>query len=265
MPLPRPNWTDPPCPRDGHAPPLEIWRLRLARLGDDPDASLHPFTVPAEHRRARRYEHAADRHRHLAGRGLARLALSRRSDSAPRALSLDEGPHGKPQLRDGPPNRPPLHFNIAHTADLVVVAVSQAHPVGVDVEPQRRDANIEALAQRVLTDAERARWRAAPAAQRRALFLHLWTCKEAFLKATGRGLRRAPDTIECRIKDGTVTELTDAATHAPAPPDAAAGDWAVRPFAAGPQIAGAVVRQEVVPNSVGWHNGSPLLHRRPNV
>ena len=262
MQLSSPNWTDPPREPGAPAPPVQIWRLRLKELDGDPLETLRPLTVSSEHARARRYQFEADRHRHLAGRALVRLALSRRYRCDPRALSLTDGPHGKPHLQEPPEGNPILHFNVAHTADVVVAAFSRTHPVGIDVESQHRDADVDALAQRVLTEAERRRWRTGPEAHRRDMFLHLWTCKEAFLKATGRGLQRALRTIECTFDEDTVVGLNDAEGHSPPSSEASATRWAVRPFSASANAMGAIVRKDHLPSSLGWIDAAEALNRR---
>lgn len=263
MHLHSPDWTDPSLESEAPAPAVQIWRLRLSDLDDDPLETLRPLTVPSEHARARRYQFDADRHRHLAGRALVRLVLSRRYECDPRVFSLTDGPHGKPHLQEPPEaDRPPLHFNVAHTADVVVAAFSRTHPVGIDVESQQRDADVDALAQRVLTEAERRQWRTRPESHRRDVFLHLWTCKEAFLKATGRGLQRAPHTIECTFDGDTVVGLNDANGHAPPSSEVSAARWAVHPFSASDGALGAIVRKERLPSSVAWVDAAEFLNRR---
>ena len=261
MPLHRPDWKNPPDEPDASGPPLQIWRLHLGDLDSDPEETLRSLTIPSEHRRADRYEFEADRHRHLAGRALVRLGLSRHYGRAPHNFSITEGPHGKPHLPDAPDGDPTLRFNIAHTDDLVVAAFSRTHPVGIDVESLKREADVEALAERVLTDAERQRWRSLPEAHRRDVFIHLWTCKEAFLKATGQGLQRAPQTIECRFDGKMVATLDDADGYTPQASEAAP-HWAVRAFSASEGIAGAIVHRHEPPLSPGWTDASLLLNRR---
>lgn len=226
---------------------LRIWRLRLTELGDDPGAVLRPLTVQSEHRRAERYRFDADRHRHLAGRALVRAVLAHRYDCSPQSISITEGRHGKPRLKSTQANEPPLMFNIAHAEDVVVAAFSRTHPVGIDVESQDREADMEGLIQRVFTEPERQRWWALPPARRSEFFFRVWTCKEAFLKATGHGLQRAPHTVECTFDAGTVTGLDDAAEHSPPSPHASAARWALRSFSAAQGMAGAVVRKHRLP------------------
>lgn len=229
-------------------PAIRIWRLGLRDLADDPGEILRPLTTPSEHRRARRYRLDEDRHRHLAGRALVRTFLAHRYDCAPQAPSIVEGPHGKPQLNEDPESSSAFRFNIAHTEDVVVAAFSRAQAVGIDVEAQGREIDMEALVQRVLTESERRQWREAPPIRRPELFFHIWTCKEAFLKATGHGFQRAAQTVECRIDGETVVDLDDADEYDPPSPRASAARWALRTFSAADGVTGAVVRARSLPS-----------------
>ena len=54
----------------------------------------------------------------------------------PRALEFSRGEHGKPMLAT--PGTGPLQFNLSHSGDLALYAVSDAGAVGIDVEVRRR-------------------------------------------------------------------------------------------------------------------------------
>ncbi len=96
------------------------------------------------------------------------------------AQIFTENPWGKPLLRD----RADLHFSLSHSGTWAVCAVG-ASPLGVDVEPPRCTI---AMARRFFHPLEiEALERLKPEAQPDALG-RLWTAKEAYLKALGRGL-----------------------------------------------------------------------------
>lgn len=238
--------------------PIQIWRLHLHDLGDSPLQVLQPVTVPAEHDRARQFRFEDDQLRHLAGRGLLRTVLAYQHERAPRAFSIVEDPNGKPHMEDEGKKLSLPNFNIAHTADTVVVALSQECPVGIDIESWDRVDHPSDLAQRVLTEAELQQWHALPAAERDTFFVHLWTCKEAFLKATGTGLRRAPDTIECSVEGNTVTSIDDAEGYSTAS-NAPASEWALRPFRVSDDVIGAVVRRPRLPSSLPFVDACRLF------
>ena len=78
--------------------------------------------------------------------------------------------------------------SISHSRELVVVAASQAGPVGVDVE-EVFPREIGGLARRWFDPAE-LEWMTTQSDELTA-FLQLWTAKEAVGKALGNGLRKA--------------------------------------------------------------------------
>ncbi|MFR4120401.1 MAG: 4'-phosphopantetheinyl transferase family protein, partial [Bilophila wadsworthia] len=116
--------------------------------------------------------------RYRQAHGWMRSVLSRYLDTPPETLRFRSGPDGKPRLAHGS-----LHFNLAHSDSLALLAVRQDAPVGVDVEPVRplpEDAH-----RLPLVLGPEIRWIAASDDRDRA-FLRCWFCREAFLKATGR-------------------------------------------------------------------------------
>jgi 4'-phosphopantetheinyl transferase len=142
-----------------------------------------------------------------------------------------------------------------------VVAFSYAHPVGIDVEPLDRDADTEALVKRVCTEAEQRHWRRLPETDQPRLFLRVWTCKEAFLKAIGAGLQRAPKTVECLFDGDKVVGLTDANEYRPSSPMTSAAHWALRSFPASDRACGAIVRRRSLPPSPVFADAGRLVHQ----
>lgn len=98
------------------------------------------------------------------------------------------GPHGRPRLEGAPP---PLLLSIAHSGSLAALAVTRTGAVGVDVEggANGRRSGLR-IAERRFAPEEVAALLAAPEHERTAVFLRIWTRKEAYLKATGEGLAR---------------------------------------------------------------------------
>lgn len=93
---------------------------------------------------------------------------------------------GKPFLA---PPREGLQFNLTHTRDVTLFVFAWGTRVGIDVEWRHRDVNVEPLAKRFLSAAERVEILASEdGAERRERFLRCWTRKEALLKAIGTGL-----------------------------------------------------------------------------
>jgi 4'-phosphopantetheinyl transferase len=106
--------------------------------------------------------------------------------------------NGKPHLADAAG----LHFNLAHTGDLMVLAVTAGSPVGVDVERVRELKDACGIARRFFT-ARESGWLQGRRGKGLSLaFFRLWTRKEAILKATGEGLSRGLEVLELLDKRG---------------------------------------------------------------
>ena len=149
-------------------------------------------------------------------------------DTAP---ALARNAHGKPFVQD--PAGP--HFNISHGGQRIALAFSRAYAVGIDVEAlQRRSASLE-LAERFFCAAEAAALGALDEVERQAAFVRLWTCKEAVLKAFGRGLAFGLDRLRFELDGTQPRALVEIADEAGAPLD-----WQVRRFDAGTGHAGAL-------------------------
>lgn len=97
-------------------------------------------------------------------------------------VSLLRGEHGKPYVIGG------LEFNLSHSRQATLVALSRSQPLGVDVEARTRVRPVLELARRFFAPAEAQALEMLDAARQQAAFLRLWSCKEAVVKALGRGL-----------------------------------------------------------------------------
>jgi 4'-phosphopantetheinyl transferase len=108
---------------------------------------------------------------------------------APGEIGLVRGEHGKPRLAEEPER---LAFNLSHSDELVLVAVSRGREVGVDVEREKPARDLVALAERALDPGEATAVHAAAGDERTRLFYELWTWHEARLKCLGIGLAATP-------------------------------------------------------------------------
>ena len=95
-----------------------------------------------------------------------------------------------------------MEFNISHTKGLVVCAVAD-RALGVDTEQIRPFK--EGLMRRVCSGAERSFvMEGRSEAARRERFFRLWTLKESFVKAIGRGLAFPLGDITFSLEEGGV-------------------------------------------------------------
>lgn len=164
----------------------EIW---LAWIGDharDVDDFSRRYLSDVECERLESYRSRAAAERYVVTRSLVRTVLGAHTGVAPRDLRVRLTATGKPEAEG-------VHFNVTHSGEVVLLAVSDERPVGVDVERRRAVARVQALIDRWLTPDERTEL---DAIRRRGLddsdaFLRVWSLKEARLKALGVGISGA--------------------------------------------------------------------------
>jgi 4'-phosphopantetheinyl transferase len=161
-----------------------IWRVSL-ELSSAAESAAAKFIPPDELARIDSYRRPEIRRRQLLAHAALRSVLAKRLNIEPLAIRFCTGPHGKPRLAL---NEGKLHFNLSHSGELALIAVSASAEVGVDIEHIRPIHNVSRLAERFFTTGEASALAALPEADRRAAFYRMWTRKEASLKATGQGI-----------------------------------------------------------------------------
>lgn len=131
-----------------------------------------------------------------------------------------------------------IQFNLAHSQDLALVAVTRLGPVGVDVEQLQPINDAAELGRQFFSERESTILDALPIAERPAAFFNLWTRKEALLKATGEGIGHLLHRVEVSCLNneparflalpGSAGELDEWALHALAPAPGFVAALAVR-------------------------------------
>jgi 4'-phosphopantetheinyl transferase len=184
---------------------VHLWSLSL-NLPAAALAQAASLLTPHEAERAARFRFAGGRHRAIAGRGQLRAVLGHCLGADPAGLEFSYGPQGKPALA-GVWSRSGWHFNLAHSADLALLAVTRAGPVGVDVERLRPLTYAGQVVSRFFSPREDAAFRVLPEDQKPDAFLRLWTRKEAWLKATGEGITQSLGRVEVSFLPGEPARL----------------------------------------------------------
>ena len=142
--------------------------------------------------RAARFRFDRDRHRFMRARALLRRVLGAEIGHSPESLRFFYGAAGKPTLDGGPA------FNLSHSGNHCLIAVSQTGEIGVDIEDTARTiSDLIGLSKRCFTEKERQA--IATASDKQASFLAFWTAKEARMKLTGEGLNLDPLSIRLGI------------------------------------------------------------------
>jgi len=137
-------------------------------------------------------------------RALLRSTLAAYLGCEPPEVEFSYSDNGKPSIPDSE-----LTFNLSHSRDLLLIAVSAGRRIGIDIEHVRENVRMDDIASRWFAPEERARFQ--QAADPQPVFFDIWTKKEAYVKATGGGIFDRLHTFSVPESDGTA--CYDAKTH----------------------------------------------------
>jgi 4'-phosphopantetheinyl transferase len=175
---------------------IHIWHTSLQSLLENSNLSARyqSFLTIPELEQYRAFVFAKDQLRYLTTRALTRHLLARYTGIAAPALRFATTAYGRPYLKDGGLAHR-VCFNISHTSDFVVLAIASERELGIDIESTSiRRAPIE-IAERYFAPAEVRSLRALPERLQSERFWELWTLKESYIKARGKGLSLDLDTF----------------------------------------------------------------------
>jgi 4'-phosphopantetheinyl transferase len=225
-------WSYPPDTLDLQPHQVDVWRVSLD-LPTDSVKLLESSLSADESQRAARFHFPADRDRYIAAHGCLRDVLARYIHCRPDQLNFSTNQYGKPALRDHK-----LEFNLSHSGDFALVAVTRKCKVGVDVERIRLNIEVESIATRYFSQREVSELMSLPSNQRALAFYIGWTRKEAYIKAQGLGL-----SLPLESFDVALTPNEPAILRATRPDPQEAARWTLRSLEIDPHYESAVVAE----------------------
>lgn len=267
-----------------------VWRVRLDAT-DSVDGQLEVLSAD-ERERVGRFYYPHHARRYAVAHSALRRILAGYESVDPGALRFVAGEHGKPDFApDGVIRAGSLHFNLSHSGDVALVAVSRDGAVGVDVEKWRTNVQHLEISERFFSPYERdalraiatsGDLRAVPAATREngpAIvagdtvlrgFFSTWSRKEAYLKATGHGISRGLHHFDVTLDElagAAESVLASALVIRPARLIAdrldsdAPARWVMHHIDVGPGYSGALVS----PRPSGGGEGAVALFESPYI
>ncbi|MBF0585132.1 MAG: 4'-phosphopantetheinyl transferase superfamily protein [Magnetococcales bacterium] len=167
---------------------VHIWQRPLV-LPPTQLEQLAASLSPEERQRLESCRLARQRTTWIAVRGTLRLLLGHYLDQSPGALSFCYTPDGKPYLAGDAPR---LSFNVTHSGQWGLYAISRSTELGVDLEqirPMPPEKSLR-LARRFFSSAEYAALSGLPPEQVQEAFFACWSRKEAYIKRHGLSMAR---------------------------------------------------------------------------
>ena len=206
-----PSWDFPPKTLILASNAVHVWRASL-HVSTSYLNTLEGTLTADERARAERFYFQKHRERFIAGRGLLRNILSRYLDKAPDQLRFCYNSYGKPSLTKET-GAEELSFNLSHSHEMALYAVTRRREIGIDIEYFRPDVEAEKLAERFFSPREAAVLRALPEHLRKEGFFNCWTRKEAYIKAEGEGMSIPLSAFDVSLTPGEPVALLRGQKH----------------------------------------------------
>ena len=193
---------------------VDIWLFPFETMDEALRRRCLPLLDAGELAQLGRFAIERPRNQYLVARAMVRLVLSHHSGRSPQSLSFTKDDFGRPWLA-APDDALGLYFSLSHTDGLVGLAVSATRLVGLDVEDIHRSTNFLGIAQSYFAASEWAGLNELSGGARRDRFFDLWTTKEAYIKACGKGLQIALDQFAVDVTDSSARLIrSDDPAHA---------------------------------------------------
>lgn len=205
---------------------------------------LTSLLQPDEVNRAERYHRPEDRKRFIFSRAILRILAGNYTTQAPEEVRFIKGPNKKPALAGDTG----WYINVSHSGGWILFAIGRVH-VGVDVEKLNPGFPYQDILPASFSLEEQAYINAEPDDYLR--FYQLWTRKEAFIKATGKGM----DEDFCRIPSLNGQHTADSSVLG------GAGNWIIGNFGVANGYAAAVSYQ-VLPGMPKFYALNSVLFDR---
>jgi 4'-phosphopantetheinyl transferase len=211
---------------------VHVWLIGLDRPVAEVAALAAPLAAD-EVVRAGRFYRARARNHFVVARGLLRTILGGYLAVAPEELRFVLNKHGKPALADEEEQR--LSFNLSHSGELALLAMTRDRALGVDIERVRTNLDYERLARRFFSPAEFAALDCLPDEAQIEAFFRCWTRKEAYIKGQGVGIALGLDSFDVSLAADEPARLL-----ATRPDGSEAAQWQLRSLPAPPGYAAAL-------------------------
>jgi 4'-phosphopantetheinyl transferase len=180
------NWLPAPTKLILSSDDVHIWKINLNQ-SETQVKSFRETLSSDEIARAERFYFPEHRQRFIIGRGRLRHILGCYLNIEPSQVEFAYQQQGKPILAPQF-TKAGIFFNLSHSQDLALCGVTSQKLIGIDLEYIRQTSDIENIAKRFFLTQEYELIKSLPDAQKQQIFFRYWTCKEAYLKATGDGL-----------------------------------------------------------------------------
>lgn len=154
---------------------------------------------PEEIYKASKIKHKARWQSYISSHILLRVLISQftQCGKQPKEWKIEQNKYGKPYLNNK--NYSHINFNISYSNAIISIGIAKKSHIGIDIEHITPTPTQE-IPWHLLTKSEIQYLLAIPSAEQYIPFIEIWSLKEAYAKATGRGSDIDFKSISCTLQ-----------------------------------------------------------------
>ncbi|MES2998683.1 MAG: 4'-phosphopantetheinyl transferase superfamily protein [Pseudomonadota bacterium] len=179
---------------------IHVWKTCLSAVSKKNKGRLVVLSEE-ENKRLSSFKFEKDRFSYAITHSMKRWVIARYLNELAEKLSFTLNKQGKPAI-SAQQNWLNLQFNISHSHQLILIALTLDDPIGIDIEYHSDNISIESLKKFIFSSLEKDFFsKLATQEEKNKAFFRCWTRKEAYLKAKGIGLMNFPSNISVDMNE----------------------------------------------------------------
>lgn len=153
-----------------------------------------------ESERAARLKVEEKKKQFVVTRAVLRKLLSKSLSKVEEEIVFLYGQHKKPYIENKLNNKS-VEFNISHSGEYALIAITLDRKVGVDIEKINNDVDYQSLSKRFFSEKENKELDKTDKEKKLDAFYRAWVRKESFIKAIGKGIVFGLDNFSVSLGD----------------------------------------------------------------
>jgi 4'-phosphopantetheinyl transferase len=182
---------------------IHVFSLQLSSLDYD---EFFPYLSEDENERASKLKIEHKKKQFVIARGMLRNLLSNILGKVAAEIKFSYGEHKKPYIEEQY-NDNSVEFNISHSGDFVLIAMTLGNKIGVDIEQINQKIDFKSLSDRIFSQKEKEELENLSENEQLHAFYRAWVRKESFIKATGKGIAFGLDKFSVSLNENKISRI----------------------------------------------------------
>lgn len=182
---------------------VDIWRIFISEQINFLD-DYNELLSKKEIKKSKAYAFEKDKNSYLIRHAALRQLIGSYLNIEPNSIKFDTQGNDKPILK----TPQTLKFNLSHSGDMILIAISPNLEVGIDVEMNKPLPDFANIVKSYFSKNEIDKLFNLSETDQLEGFYNCWTRKEAYIKATGQGLSTPLDQFSVSLIPGAAPKLT---------------------------------------------------------